>query len=219
MPRLWNDNQCGTGGIQNLNKRQRGRKSCHEAKIKRDRDAKKMKDGSLSFLKPKAIPVPSTVRDAGPAMIRASDHIHPTLASMASRRPSLSLSRVGAENGLLAPSLGIQKTGSGFIKRFEEIVKCLPQNIPIGSGNDRLAAFNIEPALLDDPKIDPDDLWEVGFLKEHLGWGEEVDMDELICRGEQGMEGVLRFSKCFIEKRGVSVEFVRRKALAPSTCS
>jgi len=31
---------------------------CHEAKIKRDRDAKKMKDGSmLSFLKPKAIPV------------------------------------------------------------------------------------------------------------------------------------------------------------------
>ena len=174
-----------------------------------------MKNGSLlSFLKPKAIPVPSTVRDPGPVMIRTSDHIHPTLASMASRHPSSSLSHVGEERGLPVPSLGIQQTGSGFIRRFEEIVKSLPENIPIASGNDKLAAFNIEPALLDDPKIDPDDLWEVvinGFLKEHLGWGEEVDMGELIRRGEQGMDGVLRFSKYFIEKRGVSVDLFEGK--------
>ena len=70
--------------------------------------AKKMKNGSLSFLKPKAIPVPSTARDPGPVMIRASDHIHPTLASMASRHPSSSLSHVGEERGLPVPSLGIQ---------------------------------------------------------------------------------------------------------------
>jgi hypothetical protein len=148
-----------------------------------------MKDGSLlSFLKPKAIPVPSTVRDAGPAMICASDQIHPTLSSMASCQPSSSLLHVEAERGLPVPSLGVQQTGSRFIKRFEEIVKCLPENIPISSGNDKLAAFNIEPALLNDPKIDSDDLWEVvinWFLKEHLGWGEEVDMGELIRRGEQ----------------------------------
>jgi hypothetical protein len=89
-----------------------------------------MKDGSLlSFLKPKAIPVPSTVRDAAPVMIRASDHINPTLVSMASRHPSSSPLHVGAERGLPLPSLGIQQTGSGFIKRFEEIVKYLPENI------------------------------------------------------------------------------------------
>ena len=150
------------GGIQNLNKRHRGGKSCRDAKIKRDRDVKKMRDGSLlSFLKLKAIPVPSTVQDAGPAMIGASEPIHPTLASMASRQPLLSLSHVGAERSLPVPSLGIQNTGSGFIKRFEEIVKCLLQNIPIGSRNDKLAAFNIKPTLLNDPKINPDDLWEV----------------------------------------------------------
>ena len=170
-----------------------------------------MKDGSLlSFLKPKAIPVPSTVQDAGPAMIHASD---PVLASMAFRQPSSSQSHVGAERGL-PESLEIQKSRNGFIQRFEEVVKSLPENIPIGSGNDKLAAFSIEPAILDDPNIDCDDLWEVvinGFLKEHLGWGEEVDMGELICRREQGMEGVLRFSKYFIEKRGVSAELFEGK--------
>jgi hypothetical protein len=90
-----------------------------------------------------------------------------------------------------APALGIQKTGNEFIKRFEEIVKSLPENVPISSRNDKLAAFNVEPALIDDPETDVNDLWEVvinGFLKEHLGWGEQVDMVELIRRGEQGME-------------------------------
>ena len=119
---------CGTGGIQNLNKWHRGGKSCRKAKIKRNKCAKKMKNGSLSFLKPKAIPVPSMVRDPGPVMIHASDHIHPTLASMASHHPSSSLSHVGEERGLPVPSLGIQQTGSGFTRRFEEIVKSLPEN-------------------------------------------------------------------------------------------
>jgi hypothetical protein len=119
-----------------------------------------------------------------------------------------------------APALGIQKTGNKFIKRFEEIVKSLPENVPIGSRNNKLAAFNVEPALLDDPETDANDLWEVvinGFLKEHLGWGEQVDMVELIRRGEQGMDGVLRFAKYFIEKRGVSVDLFEGKT--PSRCS
>ena len=179
---------CGTGGIQNLNKRHRGGKSCREAKIRKDRDGKKKKDGSLlSFLKPKPIPVPSTLQDAGPAIIvRAPDRIQPILASGGS---SPSQPQV-AEHGLPV----LHENGSGFIKRFEEIVKGLPESVPLASGNDRLAAFNIEPAFLDDPNIGADDLWEViinGFLKEHLGWGEEADMGEIIRRGEQGMEGVL----------------------------
>ena len=112
----------------------------------------------------------------------------------------------------LAPE--IQKTENEFIKRFEKIVKSLPESVPIGSRNDKLAAFNIEPALLDNPETDAGDLWEVvinGFLKEHLGWGEQVNMGELIRRGEQGMDGVLRFAKYFIEKRGVSVDLFEGK--------
>jgi hypothetical protein len=121
---------------------------------------------------------------------------------------------MGAEHGPFALALGIQKTENKFIKKFEEIVKSLPESVPIGSRNDKLAAFNIEPALLDDPETDANDLWEVvinGFLKEHLGWGKQVDMVELIRRGEQGMDGVLRFAKYFIEKRGVSVDLFEGK--------
>ena len=47
---------------------------------------------------------------------------------------------------------------------------------------------NIELVLLDDTNLDPDDLWEVvinGFLKEHLGWGKQVDMGELIRPGDR----------------------------------
>jgi hypothetical protein len=40
-----------------------------------------------------------------------------------------------------------------FIKGFKEIIECLPENIPIGSGNNTLAAFSFEPALLNNPKI------------------------------------------------------------------
>ena len=55
-----------------------------------------------------------------------------------------------------------------------------------------------------------------GFLKEHLGWGEQTDMSEIICRGEYGMAGVLRFAKYFIEKMRPKQGFVRRKVIAPS---
>lgn len=171
-----------------------------------------MKDGSLlSFLKPKATPVLSTVQDAGPAMIRASDHIHPSLAS---HQSSLSRSHMRTEYGSPALALGIQKTGNEFIKRFEEIIKSLPENVPIGSRNDKLAAFNIEPALLDNPETNANDLWEVvinWFLKEHLEWGKQLDMGKLICHGEHGMDGVLQFAKYFIEKGGVSVDLFEGK--------
>ncbi|KIJ98108.1 hypothetical protein K443DRAFT_628814, partial [Laccaria amethystina LaAM-08-1] len=101
-----------------------------------------------------------------------------------------------------------------FIKRLKEIVDCLPENIPISSGNNTLAAFSFEPALLNDPKISSDDLWEAVInrvLKEHLGWGVEVDMGELSHCGEQGMEGVLQFSQYFVEKCDVSMDLFEGK--------
>lgn len=53
---------CGTIGLANLEKRHRGKKICKAVQQKRDKEAKKKKDGNiLSFLKPKAASVPSTV--------------------------------------------------------------------------------------------------------------------------------------------------------------
>jgi len=95
---------------------------------------------------------------------------------------------------------------------YERASLRLPQatsNRPMISNN------NIEPALLDDTNLDSDDLWEVvinAFLKEHLGWKEQVDMGELIRRGELGIEGAPRFFKYFIEKRGVSVDFSKESS-------
>lgn len=57
--------QCGTGGLQNLKKRHRGGPKCMNAKMKRDKDAKTRKNGSImTFMKQKAPTVPSTVLPA-----------------------------------------------------------------------------------------------------------------------------------------------------------
>jgi hypothetical protein len=54
---------CGTVGIQNLEKRHRGSKTCLESKAKRDKNAKTKKNGTLFsfFNRPKPSLVPSTV--------------------------------------------------------------------------------------------------------------------------------------------------------------
>ena len=58
---------CGIIGLPNLEKRHRGTKVCKTAKQKRDKDAKKKKDGTkLNFLRPKAAVVPSTVHGPPP---------------------------------------------------------------------------------------------------------------------------------------------------------
>ena len=58
---------CGTIGLTNLEKRHHGKKVCKATQEKRDKEAKKRKDGNiLSFLKPKATVVPSTVNSSAP---------------------------------------------------------------------------------------------------------------------------------------------------------
>ena len=92
----------------------------------------------------------------------------------------------------------------------------LPQatsNHPMISNN------NIELVLLDDTNLNPDDLWEVvinGFLKEHLGWGEQVDMGELIRPGDRRSAPIFQILHWKARRR---CGFFRRKALAPSRCS
>jgi hypothetical protein len=62
--------------------------------------------------------------------------------------------------------------------------------------------------------IDSEDLWEErlnGFMKEHLGWGTENNATDLVRRGEMGMDGVLKFTRYFVEKRGVNVSLFEGK--------
>ena len=76
----------------------------------------------------------------------------------------------------------MQKFRNGFIRRLEEIVQNLPESIPVASSNDKLAAFNIEPELLDDPNIDADDLQLVG------GYNQRVFEGASGVRGRGGYE-------------------------------
>ena len=58
---------CGTIRLANLEKRHRGRKTCKAAQEKKNKKAKKKKDGMIfSFLKPKATIVPPMVNNPAP---------------------------------------------------------------------------------------------------------------------------------------------------------
>ena len=96
---------------------------------------------------------------------------------------------------------------SELLKRIRKIVNNLPNSVPIASSQDRIAVFSHDPHLLAGTAKNGDDLWEDtlnSFLKEALGWGGEEDMEVMVCRGEKGMDGVMRFVKYFINERGVS---------------
>jgi len=174
-----------------LNKRHRGGKKCLDAQRKRDKNATKKKDGSiLAFLKPKPTAIPTTVP---PAPL-----IHAVPRPSHSIKQDEILSR--SSSPVVSHDIG------GFLDRFQRIVGALSESIPVGKSGNRLAAFK-SPEQLDDPNIDSEDLWEEclnGFMKEHLGWGTEDNATDLVRRGEMGMDGVLKFTRYFVERRGVS---------------
>jgi hypothetical protein len=106
-----------------------------------------------------------------------------------------------------ASGLGPINGGSQFIKKLGALIKRIPESIPEGSENDRLAPSSDNPRNQDISNLEGDELWEANlnrFLKEVLGWGNEDNMDDVVRRGKNGMDGVLEFTRCFIEERGVS---------------
>jgi hypothetical protein len=191
---------CGTVGISNLTKRHRGTKKCLELKARRDKKGKGMVQGSLlMFMKPKPTLVPPTV--AGASLIQ-SNTISASF-STADIPP-----KWGCEERVEVSLENEPINGrSQFIKRLEVLVKQIPESIPEGSENDRLAPFGDDPRNQDVSDLEGDELWEANlnrFLKEVLGWGTEDGMDEIVRRGKNGMDGVLEFARYFVEERGVS---------------
>lgn len=58
----------------------------------------------------------------------------------------------------------------------------------------------------------PDELWEEvlnGMLKRQLGWG--VVADDVIRRGEKGLDGLLQFIEYFILERSVNANLLEGK--------
>jgi hypothetical protein len=94
------------------------------------------------------------------------------------------------------------------------LVKDLPESTPEASEFDRLAVFGGNPKEFDDPALDADELWETtlnSVLKSTLGWGTEGNMDEIICRGKWGLDGLVNFTTYFMEERRVSGELFEGK--------
>lgn len=161
---------CGTVGLQILEKRHRGSKICLESKAKRDKNANAKKNGTLLsfFNRPKPSLVPSTIPSVplvhGPALPRES-------------APDTVATQGNAHIPSTTP-LGI----SPFIKKLSDLAKKLPDTIPEASDSDKLAEFRQDPANFDDKMFDKDGLWEekiqpaletgsgMGDLGEHEGF-------------------------------------------------
>ena len=180
--------KCGTAGVENILKNHRGTKICKETRAKRDRDGKKMKDGSLlSFMRPRPIAVPSTV-DAQP--VQQDPHTETRLVSPRQLMP-----------GERKPT----HTKSPFVEELRRISMALPMAISEATGTDLLSQF-ADPLQQDNPDVSPDDLWEEvlnPFLKTTLGWNAELDLEGVVRRGPLGFNAVAEFVAYFVEIRGV----------------
>ena len=160
------------------------------------------KNGSLLsfFKKPKAASIPSTL--SNPALVHSHKLTKEQLAGTGTVIPTGLQSdepafHSGADSDLVF---------SGFLTRFQYLIKNLPESIPEASDYDKLAIFAARPCDFDDTSIPSDELWEEvvnKVLKSIFGWGMEGNMDEIIRKGRKGLDGLNEFMKYFIVKRGV----------------
>ena len=203
---------CGTIGLANLEKRHRGRKTCKAAQDKRNKEAKKKKDGTiLSFLKPKAAIVPPTVNNTAPVH---SYKLAPQPATDMSPTASAITMQGKTKTGSSMPQPGSGPISNTFVKTLRDLVKHLPESVPEASEFDKLAVFGRSPKEFDDPTLEADDLWETtlnSVLKSTLGWGIEGNMDIIIRRGRWGLDGLVDFVTYFVEERGMSRELFEGK--------
>jgi hypothetical protein len=104
------------------------------------------------------------------------------------------------------PVLGL--ISNTFIKMLQELVKALPASVPEASEFNKLAVFGGSPKEFDDPPLDADELWEAAtlnsILKSMLGWGIKGNMDNIICHGKWGLDGLVNFEMYFVEEWGMS---------------
>ena len=194
-------------GIANLEQRHRGKKICRETQERRDKEAKKKKDGSLlTFFgkRPNATPIPSNVWPSIPVR----GHDFSASASPAILDLSVTSPRPPKEATVCTLKPAVEPVIGDFLGKLHNLIENLPASIPEASDYDRLAVFAGNPAEYDNPNLSPDELWEEtlnGLFKSALGWGIEGNMDEVIRRGRKGLDGLMNFVKYFVVKWGVSM--------------
>ena len=195
---------CGPVGIANLEKRHRGYKICKETKARRDKEARKKKDGSLlTFFgkQQKTTTIPSTVRPSSP--VRGRNRPGPAIFVASPVSPQKE-----------TPFKPVTEPVKDVFWKLYNLIENLPASIPEASDYDSLAIFSGNPADYDDPNLSADELWETklnGLFKSALGWGTEGDMDNIIWRGQKGLDGLANFVKHFVVKRGVSRDLFEGK--------
>ena len=137
---------CGTIGLAYLEKCHHGKKVCKTAQGKWDKAKKSKNRTILSFLKPKAAIIPSTVDSQVPVhsykltlqSVADTSTISPTISTTSG--PPQCDKAVSSNN---LPFLGL--TFSNFVKKLQNLVKDLPESILKALEFDRLAVFGEMP--------------------------------------------------------------------------
>ncbi|GLB44007.1 hypothetical protein LshimejAT787_1501910 [Lyophyllum shimeji] len=197
---------CGSVGLPNLDKRHRGTKVCLKRQATQAQAGKGKKNASImSFLRPKPVPVPSTV--TAPALVGGAGA---SLLSEPARE---------AEEILLAPSHASPSSKPDevpILQMLRVLVSRIPDTVPEATHDDALAVFGGDPASFIDPEpeMDGDDIWQGmmnATLKRVFGWQTEVDLTTVIKRGPLGMDGFVRFIEYYIVDRGVPAALLEGK--------
>ncbi|KAF8991389.1 hypothetical protein BDQ17DRAFT_1254956, partial [Cyathus striatus] len=194
---------CTKVGLANLIEWHMGSERCKVNRAIQPRNKTLKKNGSLLtfFTKLKPTPVPLTV---------ASLTVLNNTVSPSSITPALFPSEIKTYH-LRMPE---DPHNGNFLDRLFDSISRLLDSIPVASVYDTLAIFSGSPADYNNSSIDVADLWEMilnGLLKSVIGWGIEKDMDNLICHGGMGLDGLANFVRHFVVKWGVDVALFEGK--------
>lgn len=196
---------CGTVRLANLEKQHCRKKVCQENKAKHAKELqnqKQKRNGSLlNFFKgPKATHIPSKVSNIAPI------HSNSLALEKVANTGVVTSINTQSEGALPPPKVTPEPASSSFLERFLYLINNLPEIIPEASDYDALAIFSAIPCDFNDTSIPSGELWEEVVnktLKFVFGWGIDGNLDDIICQGRKGLDGLADFVKYFIVKRGV----------------
>lgn len=98
--------------------------------------------------------------------------------------------------------------------KLQELISNLPPLTGMETGPDPLETFMVNPAMIDNPSVSSDSLWEEilnGMFKGALGWGTSLDVGNVVENGRAGLDGMVRFIEYFVRERGVSEALIEGK--------
>lgn len=179
---------CGThvhlgtasAGIKNLDKRHLNSKICRKAKEKRDKAPKKNMS-IFGFMNKIASPVPPTV--PAPPLVHATSK--PSTTSAATNITTTSTQPPDKSCSCPIARKLLQELRAGIDQ--------LPTTIRDGEATDVFAELSGDPSSYADPGATLEEVWEQmlhPLLTKSLGWKTTVvEAEELVCRGELGLEG------------------------------